>query len=67
MSVRLVLNDARLKMSLFQGTDVLYMKLLSKGMIVLNSSEAIDDLMEKRSNIYSDRVSRLIKPLTRSE
>ena len=39
-------------------TDVLYMKLFSKDMIILNSSEAIDNLLEKRSNIYSDRVSR---------
>ena len=47
-------------------TDVLYMKLFSKDLIVLNSSEAISNLLEKRSNIYSDRVSRLIKRLIRS-
>ena len=47
-------------------TDVLYMRLFSKHLIVLNSSEAISDLLEKRSNIYSDRVSRLIKHLARS-
>ena len=47
-------------------TDVLFMKIFSKDMVVLNSSEAIYDLLEKRSNIYSDRVSHLFGLLTRS-
>ena len=47
-------------------TDVLYMKLFSKDLIILNSSEAVSDLLEKRSNIYSDRVSHIIKHLARS-
>lgn len=37
-------------------TDVLYVKLLSADYVVLNSSEAISDLLDKRSAIYSDRV-----------
>jgi len=36
---------------------VLYLKLLTTDFVVLNSTEAITDLLEKRSNIYSDRVS----------
>ena len=41
-------------------TDVLYMKLFSTDLIILNSSEATSNLVEKRSNAYSDRVSRQI-------
>ena len=37
-------------------TDVLYVKLFSADYVVLNSSEAISDLLDKRSAIYSDRV-----------
>lgn len=36
---------------------MLYLKLLKTDFVVLNSTEAITDLLEKRSNIYSDRVS----------
>lgn len=49
----------RLTIPLLQDTDVLYLKLASTDLIVLNSTEAITDLSEKRSNIYSDRVSPL--------
>jgi len=44
-----------------QDTDVLYLKLLTKDFVVLSSTEDITDLLEKRSNIYSDRVSFLVK------
>jgi len=44
-----------------KDTDVLYLKLLTKDFVVLSSTEAITDLSEKRSNIYSDRVSSLVK------
>ena len=37
-------------------SDVLRVNLLGTEHIVLNSSEAISDLLEKRSGIYSDRV-----------
>src|SRR5579872_4076871 len=37
-------------------TDVMYLKMLGRDMVVLSSSEAIEDLLEKRSAIYSDRV-----------
>jgi len=40
---------------------VLYLKLLTKDFVVLSSTEGITDLLEKRSNIYSDRVSLLVK------
>ena len=36
---------------------MLYLKLFTTHFVVLNSSEAIVNLTEKRSNIYSDRVS----------
>ncbi|KAF9646067.1 cytochrome P450 [Thelephora ganbajun] len=38
-------------------TDVLYLKLFTTDFIVLNSTEAITDLLEKQSKIYSDRMS----------
>ena len=44
-----------------QDTDVLYLRLLTKDVVVLSSTEAITDLTEKRSSIYSDRVSSLVK------
>ena len=40
-----------------KGTEVLYLRLLGEDIVVLNSNEAITDLIEKRSSIYSDRVS----------
>ena len=45
----------------FQDTDILYLKLLTTDFVVLNSTEAITDLPEKRSNIYCDRVSPLVR------
>jgi hypothetical protein len=40
-----------------KGTDILYLRVLGKDMVALNSNEAISDLIEKRSSIYADRVS----------
>ena len=40
---------------------MLYLKLLTKDTVVLNSTEAIADLSENRSNVYSDRVSSLAR------
>ena len=37
------------------------MRLLTKDLVILNTSEAISDLSEKRSNKYSDRVSSRAK------
>ena len=37
-------------------TDVLYLSYLGADRIILNSNEAISDLLDKRSAIYSDRV-----------
>jgi len=34
---------------------VIYLNILGKGIVVLNSSEAIADLLDRRSTIYSDR------------
>ena len=66
VSLRLPLEDTRLKVPSAKDTDVLYVKLFSTEFVVLNSSEAICDLLEKRSTIYSDRVSHLTKPPSRS-
>jgi hypothetical protein len=43
--------------NLFEDSDVVHLRLLTTDFIVLNSPEAISDLTEKRSDIYSDRVS----------
>ena len=66
VSARLLTKDTRLNILPPQDTDVFYLKLFSKEFVVLNSSEAISDLLEKRSAIYSDRVSRLSNPLAPS-
>ena len=42
--------------STFVDSDVLHLKLLGAHNVILNSSEAISDLLDKRSAIYSDRV-----------
>ena len=62
VSVQPSLEIAKLKTPLIQDTDVLYLKFLATDFVILNSTEAITDLSEKRSNIYSDRVSPLVKP-----
>jgi len=36
-------------------TDILYMRLMTTDFVVLSSTEAVTDLIDKRSNIYSDR------------
>ena len=41
-------------------SDVLYLNFLGADHVVLNSNEAILDLSEKRSGIYSGRVSHLV-------
>lgn len=38
-------------------TDVLYLNLFGKDMIILNTNKVISDLLDKRSKIYSDKVS----------
>ena len=40
----------------FADSDVLHLSFLGSDHVVLNSSEAISDLLDKRSAIYSDRV-----------
>jgi hypothetical protein len=37
-------------------TDIMYLNVLGTDMVVLNSSESIADLLDKRSAIYSDKV-----------
>lgn len=38
-------------------TDIVYFNMFGADMIVLNSSETIADLLDKRSAIYSDKVT----------
>ena len=40
----------------FEDTDVLHLKMMTTDFVVLSSAQAISDLVEKRSNVYSDRV-----------
>ena len=54
---RFFLENAQLNVLSNQDTDILYIKLMTTDFVVLNSTEAITDLIEKRSSIYSDRVS----------
>lgn len=42
--------------SAFADSDVFHLNLLGADNVILNSSEAISDLLDKRSAIYSDRV-----------
>ncbi|KAF9646708.1 cytochrome P450 [Thelephora ganbajun] len=37
------------------NTDILYLNLLGKDMMILNSTKTISDLLDKRSKIYSDK------------
>ena len=56
-----ILAGVRVQLKTFrlQETDVLYMRLFSTDFVVLNSSEAISDLLDKRSSVYSDRAGYL--------
>jgi len=45
--------------SVLADSDVLHLNFLGSDHVVLNSSEAISDLLDKRSAIYSDRVRSL--------
>ncbi|CEL53482.1 O-methylsterigmatocystin oxidoreductase OS=Aspergillus flavus (strain ATCC 200026 / FGSC A1120 / NRRL 3357 / JCM 12722 / SRRC 167) GN=ordA PE=2 SV=1 [Rhizoctonia solani AG-1 IB] len=42
------------------NSDIIYLKLLGYEIVVLNSSEAASDLLDKRSGLYSDRFCPLI-------
>lgn len=37
-------------------SDMIYLNFLGANNIILNSNEAISDLLDKRSTLYSDRV-----------
>ena len=44
--------------TVLKGTDILYLRVMGDDVVALSSNEVISDLLEKRSSIYSDRVSR---------
>lgn len=37
------------------GSDILYLNVLGTHMIVLNSTEAAKEILDKRASLYSDR------------
>ncbi len=43
--------------------DLVYLRVLGRPILILNSIEAVQDLFEKRSSIYSDRPRRLMGEL----
>ena len=47
-------------------TEIMYLNMLGADMVVLNSSEVIADLLDKRSAIYSDKVMSSV-PFVQSE
>ncbi|KAI0796931.1 cytochrome P450 [Abortiporus biennis] len=49
--------------SLQHGSDIVYLDLPSQPMLILNSAKASFDLLEKRSDIYSDRPHSTIDEL----
>ena len=59
-------REIQLRILSIQDTDMLYLRLLTTDFVVLNSTEAITDLSEKRSNKYCDRVSPPVKPTSQS-
>jgi hypothetical protein len=62
-----IINSARIKVSqvlaectpslqaILSGSDIIYLDAAGQDIIVLNSAEAIDDILEKRSAISSSR------------
>lgn len=52
-----VLSPTLYSNDLVEDSEVIYLRLLTTDFVVLNSPEVISDLTEKRSDIYSDRVS----------
>ena len=44
----------------------MYLKMFGTDMVVLDSSEAIADLLDKKSAIYSDKVCRLSHSLNQN-
>jgi len=51
----------RISLSLDQDTDILYLNVAGQSIVVLDTAEAVTELLEKRSSVYSSRsVSILI-------
>lgn len=53
--VRSLLSCTDLGVLILTTGDVVYLKVLRQPMLILNSLEAAQDLLDKRSAIYSDR------------
>lgn len=43
------------------GTDILYINVLGTSLVVLDSSEAATDLLERRSSRYSGRCAHFVE------
>ncbi|RPD52976.1 cytochrome P450 [Lentinus tigrinus ALCF2SS1-7] len=59
-------RNARLKFTHWnaQFGEIVYLRVFSRSMLLLNSLEAATELLEKRSSIYSDRPSRTMAKLS---
>lgn len=51
------LSSTNVTLSVLVDTDILYLNLFGKDLVILNSNKTISDLLDKRSKIYSDKVS----------
>lgn len=45
----------RIPLSLDQDTDILYLNVAGQSIVVLDTAEAVTELLEKRSSVYSSR------------
>ena len=48
-------NASRTQVLMFPSGEMMYISALGQGVLVINSQRVAIDLLEKRSNIYSDR------------
>lgn len=46
----------------YTGSDVIHMNVVGQSIVILNSWDAVNDLIEKRSNLYSSRWAYFISP-----
>ena len=56
-------ESLNLVLTLHTSGDVVYMHFLGRGVVFLNSVEAVYDLLDKRGSIYSDRPTSIMAEL----
>ena len=47
--------NASERILMYRSGDMMYISALGKGLLIINSQRVATDLLEKRSNIFSDR------------